>query len=122
MEKYNDIQTEMLLDIPTNEDRIIKGGTLKNLIKYITIHDINLDITSVVVSVNIGSFAENIEFQGLAHFLEHMLFLGSKKYPNADYYNNLINSNGGSCNAYTENTSIIYTLKLNKNRCMHIKS
>lgn len=110
-----DKQNEVSIDTPNNEDRIIKGGTLKNLIKYITIHDINLDITSVVVSVNIGSLAENIEFQGLAHFLEHMLFLGSKKYPNADYYNNLINSNGGSFNAYTENTSTTYYFSIYNN-------
>ena len=67
-------------------------------------------MTSVVVTVNIGSLAEDSElkFQGLAHFLEHMLFLGSVKYPEMNEYNNLIHSNGGNSNAYTENTRTTY--------------
>ena len=103
--------------IPKNEKRAIKGGTLENEIKYVTINDPNLDITSVVVTVNIGSLAEDkeLKFQGLAHFLEHMLFLGSKKYPGIDTYNNLINSNGGTSNAYTENTRTTYHFSIYNN-------
>ena len=36
---------------------------------------------SAAVSVNIGSFADPTETQGLAHYLEHMLFMGTGKYP-----------------------------------------
>lgn len=103
--------------IPKNEKRTIMGGTLSNKIKYITINDPNLDTTSVVVTVNIGSLAEDkeLKFQGLAHFLEHMLFLGSKKYPGIDTYNNLISSNGGTSNAYTENTRTTYHFSIYNN-------
>lgn len=103
--------------IPKNEKRTIIGGTLSNEIKYITINDPNLDTTSVVVTVNIGSLAEDkeLKFQGLAHFLEHMLFLGSKKYPGIDTYNNLISSNGGTSNAYTENTRTTYHFSIYNN-------
>ena len=31
--------------------------------------------------VQVGSFSDPMEAQGLAHFLEHMVFMGSEKYP-----------------------------------------
>jgi insulysin len=103
--------------IPKNEKRIFTGGKLANDIKYMAINDNDLDMTSVVVTVNIGSLAEDadLKYQGLAHFLEHMLFLGSVKYPKMDEYNNLINSNGGSSNAYTENTKTTYHFSIYNN-------
>ena len=41
------------------------------------------------------------ELPGLAHFLEHMLFLGTEKYPEEDAYSRFIHEHGGSDNAYT---------------------
>jgi insulysin len=53
---------------------------------------------------------------GLAHFCEHMLFLGSKKYPNEDEYRNYIQSGGGSCNAYTSNHDTNYHFKISNEK------
>ncbi|KAJ2626322.1 metalloprotease, partial [Coemansia sp. RSA 1694] len=53
------------------------------------------------LSVNIGSNANPVELQGLAHFLEHMLFLGTSKYPKDDDYDTYLSKNSGKCNAYT---------------------
>ena len=39
------------------------------------------DKSSACLDISIGSMNEPLEFPGLAHFLEHMLFLGTKKYP-----------------------------------------
>jgi insulysin len=36
--------------------------------------------------VNSGSLKDPVEFQGLAHFCEHMLFLGTEKYKDENYY------------------------------------
>lgn len=33
------------------------------------------------MTVGVGSFSDPPEIQGLAHFLEHMIFMGSEKYP-----------------------------------------
>jgi len=41
------------------------------------------------------------EIPGLAHFLEHMLFLGTEKYPEENEYHKFLAENGGSSNAYT---------------------
>jgi len=38
------------------------------------------------MNVNTGTFNDPKETEGIAHFLEHMLFMGSKKYPGPDTY------------------------------------
>ena len=38
---------------------------------------------------------------GAAHFLEHLLFMGSEKYPGENHYSDHISNNGGYDNAYT---------------------
>lgn len=39
----------------------------------------------------------------LAHFCEHMSFLGTKKYPKEEEFSSYLSSHGGSSNAYTGN-------------------
>ena len=53
-------------------------------------------------SMNVGSFNDPENRQGLAHFLEHMIFMGSEKYPDESAFSELISANGGYSNAYTE--------------------
>ncbi|KAJ1745584.1 metalloprotease, partial [Coemansia sp. RSA 1591] len=45
------------------------------------------------LSVNVGSMADPKEFPGMAHFLEHMLFMGSAKYPTENEYTEYIANN-----------------------------
>ena len=54
------------------------------------------------LAINVGSFNNPSKRQGLAHFLEHMIFMGSEKYPEENSYNEHISMHGGECNAYTE--------------------
>ena len=42
------------------------------------------------MAVGVGSYDEPIEVCGLAHFCEHMLSLGSKKYPSESLYKALV--------------------------------
>ncbi len=90
-----------------SDDKII-GGKLKNGIKYILINNKNLERTFVTISINVGSFHNPKEYDGLAHFLEHMLFLGSKKYPKSDYFMEQVNKYGGMTNAYTADLNTTY--------------
>lgn len=55
--------------------------------------------TSVMVGV--GSRYESKEWNGISHFLEHMVFKGTQKYPTTDDVN-VIERNGGLQNAYTD--------------------
>jgi len=57
-------------------------------------------VEAASVHVQAGHFDDTIP--GLAHFHEHMLFLGTKKYPSEDEYEAFLSAHGGSCNAYTD--------------------
>lgn len=49
------------------------------------------------------SFADILlVLQGLSHYLEHMLFMGSKKYPDENEYDSFLTKHGGASNAFTE--------------------
>ena len=55
---------------------------------------------------NFGSGVEENGKSGLAHFMEHLMFKGTKKFPDS-YYSDYISKIGGSENAFT---SYDYTL------------
>ncbi|MEM5535013.1 insulinase family protein [Neptuniibacter pectenicola] len=84
--------------------------TLDNQLRVLLISDPETDKAAASMNVAVGSSANPKDRAGLAHFLEHMLFLGTEKYPEADEYQNYIRSHGGGHNAYTsqENTNYFF--------------
>ncbi|XP_059612508.1 nardilysin [Phlebotomus argentipes] len=58
--------------------------------------------------VDVGSFSDPADINGLAHFLEHMIFMGSKKYPGENEYDKFIRKHGGSDNATTDCEDTIF--------------
>lgn len=74
---------------------------LENQLKVLVISDQEADKAAAALSVSVGSGSDPKDREGLAHFLEHMLFLGTEKYPEADAYQRYISEHGGSHNAYT---------------------
>lgn len=48
-----------------------------------------------------GSLSDPAHISGLAHFCEHMLFLGTKKYPKENEYSQFLSEHAGSSNAFT---------------------
>ena len=57
---------------------------------------------AVAMCVCTGSFSDPEEIAGVSHFLEHMLFMGSRDFPNENEYDAFLSKNGGSSNAYTD--------------------
>lgn len=98
---------------PKVDNRGYKGFTLDNGLRVILIKDPESTISSACMYVRVGSLKDPKEFQGLAHFLEHMLFLGSKKYPEDGTYKKFISLNGGKSNASTNkyHTQFYFTIK-----------
>jgi len=52
--------------------------------------------------VGVGSLSDPQNMQGLSHYLEHMLFMGSEQFPDENDYDSFLSKNGGGSNAYTE--------------------
>ncbi|WIA17248.1 hypothetical protein OEZ85_014121 [Tetradesmus obliquus] len=57
---------------------------------------------AAAMAVGVGSFSDPSEMQGLSHYLEHMLFMGSDKFPDENEYDAYLSKHGGSSNAFTE--------------------
>ena len=53
------------------------------------------------------------DLAGLAHFCEHMLFLGTERYPSEGEFEKYIGSNGGSNNAFTASEDTNYFFDVN---------
>jgi len=66
------------------------------------VSDDDTDVEAGSVHVNAGHFNDPEDRAGLAHFHEHMLFLGTEKYPEENDYETFLSKNGGSTNAYTD--------------------
>lgn len=69
---------------------------------------------AVSVAVNAGSMHEPDALGGLAHFVEHCVFLGNKKYPNRNSLDKLLSKHNGYSNAHTEMEYTAYYLEVNK--------
>ena len=75
--------------------------TLDNGLRVLLIQNEETDKCAAALAVNVGHFNDPKDRQGLAHFLEHMLFLGTEKYPDGSEYQKFISQHGGSNNAWT---------------------
>lgn len=74
--------------------------------------DDGLRDAAAALVVGVGSMYDPPEAQGLAHFLEHMLFMGTEKYPQENAYDAFLSKHGGSDNAYTEIEYTVYHLEI----------
>lgn len=85
---------------------------LPNGLRVITAPVAGLSSATVLVMVGAGSRYEQKEKAGLSHFLEHMIFKGTKKRPTAFAISSLVDSVGGENNAFTSKDQTGYFIKL----------
>ncbi len=91
-------------------------GRLDNGFRYILQQNANpKDRVSVQLLVQVGSLMENAQERGIAHFLEHLTYNGSKNFP-AGKLIPFFQSNGmtfgKNVNAYTSLKETVYKLSL----------
>lgn len=98
-----------------NDLRSYRYLELSNELRVLLISDPNTDKAAASLDVHVGSRQDPEDYQGLAHFLEHMLFLGTEKYPNAEDYQQFIHTHNGQLNAYTsfEHTNYFFAIDPN---------
>lgn len=96
-----------------SDTRQYEAFTLPNRLQVVVISDPDTDKAAASLNVQAGSADNPPDRAGLAHFLEHMLFLGTEKYPQAGEYQQFISANGGSHNAFTafENTNYFFDVQ-----------
>ncbi|MCH9046094.1 MAG: insulinase family protein [SAR324 cluster bacterium] len=74
---------------------------LPNQLKVMLVSNPRASRSAAAMAVGVGSLSDPKERPGLSHFLEHMLFLGTENYPEADSYSRFMASHAGGGNAYT---------------------
>ncbi|KAH9818631.1 putative a-pheromone processing metallopeptidase Ste23 [Melampsora americana] len=85
--------------------RIIK---LNNQLQVILVHDPKADKAAAALSVNVGHLSDPPQLPGLAHFCEHLLFMGNKKYPSENEYSEYLAKHSGYSNAFTGMDDTVY--------------
>ncbi|XP_029376409.1 insulin-degrading enzyme isoform X3 [Echeneis naucrates] len=83
------------------DKRVYRALEFTNGLKAMLISDPTTDKSSAALDVHIGSLSDPGNISGLAHFCEHMLFLGTKKYPKENEYSQFLSEHAGSSNAFT---------------------
>uniref|UniRef100_A0A0D9V6G7 Peptidase M16 N-terminal domain-containing protein n=1 Tax=Leersia perrieri TaxID=77586 RepID=A0A0D9V6G7_9ORYZ len=96
-----------------SDKREYRRVVLPNALECLLISDADTDKSAACMEVGVGSFSDPEGLEGLAHFLEHMLFYASEKYPGEQDYTKYITEHGGSCNAFTSSETTNFYFDVN---------
>lgn len=111
---YTVIEDKATLPIlsPSLSERKVLKIRLANGLEAYLVSDPNTDKSAAMLTVMVGSWEDPKDSAGIAHFTEHMLFMGNKKYPNESEYDRYLKENDGETNAFTTNdqTSFMFTI------------
>lgn len=106
-------QTKLKILSPEFSRMETKRVVLENGLQAYLVSDPQLKQSGAALVVNVGSWDEPLDHPGLAHFLEHMLFMGTKKYPSEGEYSSFLTEHGGTFNAYTADDITSYMFVIN---------
>ena len=67
------------LEAPALDNRSYRVIRLTNKLEALLVHDPDTDKAGAAVNVNVGSFSDADDMPGMAHAVEHLLFMGTKK-------------------------------------------
>ena len=69
-----------------SDNRAYKYLKLENGLRVLLVSDPESDKSAASLGVKVGSALDPVPLYGTAHFLEHMLFMGTGKYPDENEY------------------------------------
>ena len=101
------------MNISRNDNRAYRAFTLDNGLKVLLVQDKDSTKAAASMAVNAGHFDDPVDRQGLAHFLEHMVFLGTDQFPESGSFNNFVSQAGGNTNAWTGTEHTCYFFDIN---------
>ncbi|KAF8911060.1 Metalloenzyme, LuxS/M16 peptidase-like protein [Gymnopilus junonius] len=93
------------------DDRDYRIIQLENGLRATLVHDEKADKAAASLDVAVGHLYDPDDMPGLAHFCEHLLFMGTEKFPQENEYSEVIHylaKNNGSSNAYTSTSNTNY--------------
>jgi predicted Zn-dependent peptidase len=90
----------------------VHRDVLENGLCVVTVAVPHLHTASIVMYARVGSRYETLQSNGLSHFVEHMLFRGSQRFPNSYALNYAIEDIGGTLYAETGRDYSLYQISL----------
>jgi insulysin len=97
-----------VIEQSANDDRAYRLIKLDNGMECLVVSDPKTDKSAAGISVRVGHLSDPENAQGMAHFCEHLLFMGTEKYPSENDYNEYLSRNNGQSNAYTAMDETVY--------------
>ncbi|ERL52198.1 insulinase family protein [Halomonas huangheensis] len=101
--------------VSPHDQRDYRVLTLDNGLEVLLVSDPEADKAAASMNVAVGSSQDPDDLQGLAHLLEHMLFLGTDAWPEPDAYQGYISRHGGNHNAFTASRDTNYFFDIEPN-------
>ena len=89
---------------------------LKNGIRVLVVPMVGRKSVVAQVTLKMGAKYEKKGEWGMSHFLEHMAFKGSDRWPTPQSLSREIDSKGASCNAETTEETVSYYIKTTKDK------
>ncbi|WP_070963541.1 insulinase family protein [Vibrio sonorensis] len=103
------------MHLSPNDNNLYRYITLDNGLRVLLVQDKSAQKSAAALAVNVGHFDDPDTREGLAHYLEHMLFLGTQKYPKVGEFQSFISQHGGSNNAWTGTEHTCYFFDVTEN-------
>ena len=86
----------------------VKTHILKNGLEVITIKK-NTQISSINIGIKVGALNESLEEKGISHYIEHMIFKGTKN-RTFQKLNDELEALGGEYNVFTDYSQTVYSI------------
>ena len=104
---------DLIITQPFVENNEFSTFTLQNGLKVIiTKSNDGMENSFVSLSVGVGSQTDPIEFSGFTHLIEHLLFTGSKNFPEDNYIEKIVYKYNGENNGVTKSFTTSYYYKI----------
>lgn len=104
-------QTFCLNEITLEQCNLV-NLSLSNGLEVVLAENQNFNFSSLAIAIDAGYFYDPIDVAGLAHFSEHMIFQGSKKYPVRDHIRSFFSMNSGEANGVTSGQYIKFYFRI----------
>lgn len=121
--QYERLMKTLSLQKPITDPKNYSLLRTPNGLKVLLVQDTAAQLSFAAMDVNAGSWQEPSSISGLAHFLEHMEFIGSKSFNNnnnnnsnnetSSFFDKFLADNGGFSNAYTTDVHTNYFFHVN---------
>ncbi|AOT07385.1 insulinase family protein [Pseudoalteromonas luteoviolacea] len=110
------------MKLSNNDNKQYKHITLDNGLRVLLITDPSSEKSAASLTINVGHFDDPVGRQGMAHFIEHMLFLGTEQYPIKGEFSQIVSQSGGNSNAWTGTEHTCYFFDCLSTKLDHLLS